>query len=115
MLNTASNAQLRQAAPVFAALGDDVRLLLVARLSRGEPLSISRLSEGLPITRQAVTKHLLVLSGAGLVASERRGREQQWALKPNGIRDAERYLAIISKQWGDALGRLKAFVESEKG
>jgi DNA-binding transcriptional ArsR family regulator len=113
MLNRSVNTQLRQAAPVFAALGDDVRLSLVARLSRGEPLSITRLSEKLPITRQAVTKHLHVLADAGLVKTEKSGREQKWSLQPDALSEAQRCLDLITQQWGDALGRLKAFVEEE--
>jgi len=111
MLNRTVNAQLKRSAPIFAALGDDVRLALVARLSRGEPLSITRLSEGLPITRQAVTKHLHVLEEAGLVSGEKSGREQMWSLQPKSLNEAQRCLGIISEQWGEALGRLKAFVE----
>ena len=113
MLSKANSAQLRQAAPVFAALGDDVRLSLVTRLARGESLSITRLTSGLPITRQAVTKHLRVLEEAGLVSGARQGREQVWALKPEGLREAQRYLDIIDRQWSEALGRLKQFVEKE--
>ncbi len=111
MWNRASSAQLRQAVPVFAALGDDVRLSLVTRLARGESLSITRLTTGLPITRQAVTKHLRVLEDAGLIAGTKQGREQVWELKPEGLREAQRYLDIIDRQWSEALGRLKAFVE----
>ncbi len=111
MLNRASSAQLRQAAPVFAALGDDVRLALLTRLAGGEPRSITRLAEGLPITRQAVTKHLHVLAEAGLVKSQKNGREQMWELQAESLKEAQRCLDLITKQWGAALGRLKALVE----
>jgi DNA-binding transcriptional ArsR family regulator len=114
MLSKTVNAQLRHAAPVFAALGDNMRLSLVARLSSGEPLSITALSKGLPITRQAVTKHLHVLADAGLVGSERSGREQMWMLQPQSFREAQHYLEIITEQWGAALNRLKSYVEDEK-
>lgn len=113
MLSRTANAQLHQSAPVFAALGDDVRLSLVARLCGGEPLSITRLSEGLQITRQAVTKHLHVLADAGLVKGAKTGREQMWMLQPDSLKEAQRCLDIITKQWGAALVRLKAFVEEE--
>jgi DNA-binding transcriptional ArsR family regulator len=106
------NPHLRHAAPVFAALGDGVRLCLVARLSAGGPLSISRLSRGVPVTRQAVTKHLHVLEEAGLVAGTRRGREQIWELQPAALAEARRALDTIGSQWENALGRLKDFVES---
>ncbi|MGZ4816557.1 MAG: ArsR/SmtB family transcription factor [Terriglobales bacterium] len=108
-----SNLPIRDAAPIFAALGDDVHLSLVARLARGESLSITRLSAGLPMTRQAVTKHLRVLEDAGLISGARQGREQLWELKPDALREAQQYLETISRQWGDALGRLKTFVEEK--
>jgi DNA-binding transcriptional ArsR family regulator len=115
MLSRTVNAQLKRSAPIFAALGDDVRLWLVARLSGGEPLSITRLSEGLPMTRQAVTKHLHVLEQAGLVTGEKSGREQMWTLEKKSLEEAQRSLAIITQQWEKALGRLKMFVEKSSG
>ena len=63
-----------EAAPVFAALGDETRLRIVARLCRGGPASISRLTESAEVSRQAVTKHLRALEDAGLVRSGRAGR-----------------------------------------
>ena len=104
-------AQLTRAAPLFAALGDETRLVIVARLSSGAPLSIVRLAEGTGVTRQAITKHLLVLAAAGLVRSARAGRERVWELEPQPLREAQRSLARISAQWDAALARLKQFVE----
>jgi DNA-binding transcriptional ArsR family regulator len=101
----------RHSAPVFAALGDETRLRLVARLSRDGPLSITHLSADAPVTRQAITKHLHVLADAGLVTSCRHGREQIWELDAKPLRKAQRDLDIISRQWDQALGRLKALVE----
>jgi len=98
-------------APVFAALGDENRLRLLARLGDGEPLSISRLTIGLGITRQAVTKHLHVLAGAGLVRSSRRGKESLWRLERSRLEEARRSLELISRQWDQSLGKLKTFVE----
>jgi len=100
---------------VFAALGDETRLLLVVRLARGEPLSIRRLSEGAGVTRQAVTKHLHVLAAADLVRGARRGREQLWELNPRRLAEARRCLDTIGAQWEGALGRLKESLESEPG
>lgn len=99
-------------AHLFAALGDRTRLRLVARLALGEPLSISRLSAGARITRQAVTKHLHVLEKAGVAMGRRRGRERLWELNPAELREARKCLDRISRQWEDALARLKAAVES---
>ena len=100
-------------APVFAALGDETRLRLLARLGGGEPMSISRLTAGSGMTRQGVTKHLRVLAGAGLVRSSRRGKESLWRLERNRLEDARRSLDLISRQWDVALGKLKLFVEEQ--
>ena len=100
------------AAPIFAALGDETRLRLVARLSAGGPASIAQLTEKSGVTRQAITKHLQVLAGAGLVRGVRHGRESEWTLEPHKLEEARRSLQQISRQWDDALGRLRAFVES---
>lgn len=99
-------------APVLAALGDESRLLIVRKLCRGGPLSIARLAEGADITRQGVTKHLHALHKAGLVRSERRGRERIWKLEPKRIDEVRRYLTKISEQWDQALVRLRAAVEA---
>jgi DNA-binding transcriptional ArsR family regulator len=107
----AGSAALRGTAPVFAALGDETRLRLVSRLSSGGPASIARLTTGSSVTRQAITKHLEVLAGAGLVRSRRRGRERLWELRPQQLEQARQSLDAISRQWDEALGRLKSFVE----
>jgi len=106
-----ASAGLVGAAPVFAALGDETRLRLVARLCREGPLSIVRLSASAPVTRQAITKHLHALAAAGLVRGKRRGRQRIWELEPRRLQEARRYLDRISEQWDDALERLRAFVE----
>jgi DNA-binding transcriptional ArsR family regulator len=107
-------AALVAAAPLFAALGDTTRLGLVARLSAEGPQSITALTAGAGVTRQAVTKHLKALSGAGLVRSRRRGRETHWRLEPAPLAKARLALESISAQWDDALGRLQQFVEEER-
>lgn len=96
---------------LFAALGDPTRLHLVSRLSDGVPLSISSLTAGTRITRQAVTKHLRVLEAAGVAGGTRRGRERLWRLERQRLRQARRYLDLISSQWDDALARLRKLVE----
>ena len=95
----------------FAALGDTTRMAIVARLSGGEAHSIAQLTHGSRITRQAITKHLRVLQGAGLVRSVHRGRENLFALHPAPLLDARQYLEAVSRQWDLALARLKSFVE----
>jgi DNA-binding transcriptional ArsR family regulator len=104
-------AQVRDAAPLFAALGDETRLKLLLRLSASGPESIARLSARAAVSRQAIKKHLVVLDGAGLVRGTRVGREHIWQLRPERLADARGYLERISQQWDDALGRLKSFVE----
>jgi DNA-binding transcriptional ArsR family regulator len=96
---------------LFAALGDRTRLWLVSRLCDGGPMSITSLTTGSHVSRQAVTKHLRVLEGAGLVRSRRRGRERIWQLERRRLREARRYLDAISLQWDDALARLRDYVE----
>jgi DNA-binding transcriptional ArsR family regulator len=103
--------RVRASAPVFAALGDETRLRLVARLGTEGPLSIARLTRGTDVTRQAVTKHLQVLAGAGLARGTRQGRERLWQLDPAPLAEARRYLDLVSEQWDAALLRLKAAVE----
>jgi DNA-binding transcriptional ArsR family regulator len=103
--------QVRDAAPLFAALGDETRLRLIMRLSSGGPGSITHLSAKSDVSRQAITKHLRVLADAGLVRSTRKGREQVWDLEPKRLADAHEHLDKISKQWDDALDRLRKFVE----
>ncbi len=98
-------------APMFAALGDEKRLAIVARLCSHGPLSITRLTAGSAVTRQAVTKHLNVLSRAGLVRGVRRGRERIWQIEPAQMQAARIYLEHVSKQWDEVLSRLQKFVE----
>ena len=98
-------------APIFAALGDATRLALVSRLSDGHPRSITQLTDGLDLTRQGVTKHLRVLEQAGIVTSERVGRESRFAFAPAPIDDVRDYLDRVARQWDAALARLKAYVE----
>jgi DNA-binding transcriptional ArsR family regulator len=98
-------------APVFAALGDETRLSLVAKLCRGRPRSISQLTEGSQLTRQAITKHLRVLEGAGVVRSVRSGRQSLFEFDPEPMEEIKKYLDLVSEQWDQALSRLKSFVE----
>ena len=95
----------------LTALGDATRLYVVSRLSREGPLSITELSEGVELTRQAVTKHLEVLAAVGLVRSERKGRARMWELRTRQIEEARRALDAISERWDKALERLRAMVE----
>jgi DNA-binding transcriptional ArsR family regulator len=108
-----SRHALATRALIFAALGDETRLLVVTKLCDGAPQSISRLTAGTDLTRQAVTKHLRVLADAGVVRSERSGRESLFALEPRPIEEMRDYLDSVSRQWDGALARLKAHVEKD--
>jgi len=102
----------RDQAAVFAALGDETRLSLVVRLSHGgEPLSITQLTAGSRLTRQAVTKHLRVLEGVGMVRGVRVGRESLFEFDPKPVEGMKEYLESVSASWDRKLGRLKGMVE----
>jgi DNA-binding transcriptional ArsR family regulator len=101
----------RRRSPVFAALGDETRLSLVAKLCSGQRQSISQLTEGSRLTRQAITKHLRVLENAGIVRSVRKGRESHFQFNPQPMEGIREYLDSVSQQWDQALSRLKSFVE----
>jgi DNA-binding transcriptional ArsR family regulator len=96
---------------VFAALGDQTRLSLVAKLSRGQSYSIAQLTSDSKLTRQAITKHLRVLESVGIVHSTHKGREHIFEFDPRPIENVREYLDLVSMQWDQALSRLKAFVE----
>ena len=100
-----------RSAPVFAALGDPTRLRLVGVLCAGGAMSIAQLTAGTTITRQAVTRHLDVLAGAGLVRDIRQGRERLWQFEPSRLDEARHSLETIGQQWDQALQRLRAAVE----
>jgi DNA-binding transcriptional ArsR family regulator len=109
----AAASKVAEAVPVFAALADATRLSLLGRLSVDGPLSITRLSEGTGVTRQAITRHLHALGRAGLVHDARRGRERVFALDLKRLEKARQYLDHVAAQWDAAAARLKAFVEEE--
>jgi len=102
----------RQHAPVFAALSDETRLSLLATLSAGVPCSISQLTAGSKISRQAITKHLRVLETTGLVRGETVGRERRFELEPQPLADVRDYLDLVSQRWDEALTRLKKLAEA---
>ena len=105
-------AKRRAHAPAFAALGDETRLALVAKLCAGQPYSISQLAKGSKLTRQAITKHLRVLESVGIVHCVRTGRESRFEFDPEPVEEMKKYLDRVSEQWDQALSRLKTFVEN---
>ena len=111
MRRSSAAREVRGSASLFAALGDETRLRVVTRLCEEGPLSIAKLTEGSDVTRQAVTKHLRVLCKVGVVRGARDGRENVFELEPRRLAEAKKYLDMISREWDDAIGRLRAFVE----
>jgi DNA-binding transcriptional ArsR family regulator len=101
----------RSHAPVFAALGDETRLSLLSKLSSGKPHSISELTHGSRLTRQAITKHLRVLQRAKIVRCSRSGRESLFEFNPQPIEELRSYLDLVSEQWDHTLAVLKSCVE----
>ena len=89
-----------------------MRLRLIAVLCVGGAMSITQLTSGTDITRQAATKHLNVLAAAGLVRDVKVGRERLWEFEPAQLDEARRMLEMIGRQWDQALAKLKAAVES---
>ncbi|CAN5531181.1 metalloregulator ArsR/SmtB family transcription factor [soil metagenome] len=92
--------KIQETAALYAALGDEVRLRILARLAKEGPTSIARLSDDFPITRQAVTKHLRLRATVGLVRSARAGRESRWTIYPPRLDVAREW---ISQTRGDTL------------
>jgi DNA-binding transcriptional ArsR family regulator len=111
MSGRARNGGRRARAPVFAALGDETRLSLVRKLCGGGARSITELTSGSKLTRQAMTKHLRVLEKVGIVRCVRSGRESLFELDPRPIEEMKEYLEFVSEQWDQSLERLRAFVE----
>lgn len=106
-------ASMRKGAPVFAALGDETRLRILAKLSTGGPLSITQITDGEGVTRQAITKHLAVLAEAGLVRDARTGRERRWKLELAPLDTARMCLDLVSQRWDQRLERLRSLVEED--
>src|SRR6266478_7430584 len=96
-------AKRRAHAPAFAALGDETRLSLLAKLCGGQPHSISQLTKGSKLTRQAITKHLRVLESVGIVRGQRTGRESLFQFDPEPIEETKEFLALVSEQWDRTL------------
>ena len=100
-------------APLFDALGDPNRLRIITRLCDGGPCSTTEVTQVVSVTRQAATKHLLLLEAVGLVSSQRNGRERIWRVQPKPLTDASEYLTALSQRWDRAIDRLRAYVEDE--
>jgi DNA-binding transcriptional ArsR family regulator len=96
---------------VFEAVADPTRRALLDRLRRHDALSLSALADGQPMSRQAVAKHLDLLSEAGLVITWRRGRERMRALDAGPLRQLDAWLEPYAAAWDRRLARLKRHLE----
>jgi DNA-binding transcriptional ArsR family regulator len=97
---------------VFGALGDPTRRYLIQRLASTPHATATALSDELPVSRQAVVKHLAVLRDAGLVRNRRAGREARYELEPEPLSEATRWINEVGAQWDRRLARLKRLLES---
>lgn len=98
-------------AKAFTALGDPTRRKLLERLAK-HPMAVGELADGLPVTRPAVSQHLKVLKGAGLVTSRQDGTRRVYQVDPRGVEAMREYL---DRFWDRALASFKDFVEKEEG
>jgi DNA-binding transcriptional ArsR family regulator len=104
----AATIEMATASLIFAALGDRMRLGLLARLCDDGPQSVVELARGLSITRQGVSKHLRVMERAGLVRAAWHGRERVWRLDTPRLAAARRHIDRLSLGWDTALSRRDA-------
>ena len=100
---------------IFSALADETRREVVRRLSQGGETTASRLADQLPVSRQAIAKHLAALEEAGLVASAKVGRETLYRFTPAPLTDAVSWIAGVGGDWDGRLARLRKHLESRKG
>src|SRR5436190_4203509 len=96
------------AGPVFSALSDPTRRTVVEALASRETATATELAAELPVTRQAVSKHLTALGSAGLVESERRGRETHYRLTPEALSEALDWMERVGAQWEGRLAALRS-------
>ncbi len=97
----------------FWALSDPLRLEILDRVSAGSEVTVSQLAAVLPITRQAVSRHVKTLEEAGLVKGTQQGREHRYQVDTAPLDDAGRWLQSRASSWEDALHRLARYVESD--
>lgn len=104
----------RQVDSVFVALADPTRRRVVETLARGGTVTATGLAEQLPITRQAVAKHLSALRGADLVTSTRVGRETHYQLHPQPLGEAAEWIQMVGAEWDGRLDALRRSVENRR-
>jgi len=110
MLQTAPDADA-----VFAALADPTRRQVLRLVAERGPTSATTLERELPVSRQAIVKHLVVLRRAGLVAGQRAGQEVRYAFVPEPLGEAAEWIAEIGARWDARLERLRAYLLADEG
>lgn len=100
---------------VFFALSDSTRRQVMNSLSEGGPATASELAARLPVTRQAIAKHLAALTEAGLATGERTGREKRYHLTPSPFSDAMAWMTEVGGRWDERLDALKRHLEDPSG
>jgi DNA-binding transcriptional ArsR family regulator len=99
---------------VFFALGDPTRREVIRRLSQGGPVTVSDLARQLPVSRQAVAKHLAALDEAGLISAEEDGRQKRYHLTPGPLADAMGWMADIGAEWDERLNALRRHLKPRR-
>lgn len=99
---------------VFTALADPTRRLLIEKLTDEGAKTATQLAEELPITRQGITKHLNILSEAGLVTIHQRGRDKYYVLTPEPLEEATTWIMAVAARWDERLESLRQFLEDEQ-
>jgi DNA-binding transcriptional ArsR family regulator len=103
-----------EADEVFAALADPTRRQLLDVLAARGEASATTLAARLPVSRQAVVKHLAVLDRAGLVHGARRGREVRYTVRPERLDATARWLAGLAAEWDARLAAIKRLAETDR-
>ncbi|MGZ8631065.1 MAG: ArsR/SmtB family transcription factor [Actinomycetota bacterium] len=97
---------------VFSALSDPTRRAVIRCLSDDGPTTLARLADELPVTRQAVSKHLAALEHAGLVSATVAGRSRTYRLTPGPLTEAMGWMVEVGAEWDSRLDALRRYVES---
>ncbi|WP_328451806.1 MULTISPECIES: ArsR/SmtB family transcription factor [unclassified Amycolatopsis] len=100
---------------VFSALADPTRRRLLELLSQRGDATATELASDLPVSRQAVVKHLVVLDGAGLVTGRRDGRERRYQVRPDALAATARWMNQVAAQWSSRLTAIKRLAEQAEG
>ncbi len=99
---------------VFVALSDPTRRLVIEKLSAGGTTTATELAEGLPISRQGISKHLKILEEANLVTARQRGRERLYSLSPQPLNEAVGWVTAVNDRWSRRLAALEDYLAEDE-